>query len=61
VALPGDRGKGTPWCSIAGRLQVGDRLFLIGLVCCAHQPNALSQFVVQHEGQWLDILRIRGA
>jgi hypothetical protein len=59
VALPGDRGKGTPWCSIAGKLQVGDRVFLIGLVCCANQPNALSQFVVQHEGQWLDILRIR--
>jgi len=61
VALPGDRGKGTPWCSIAGKLQVGDRLFLIGLVCCANQPSGLSQFVVQHEGQWLDILRIRDA
>jgi hypothetical protein len=59
LVLPGDRGKGTPWCSIAGRLQVGDRMFLVGLVCCASQPNALSQFVVQHEGQWLDILRIR--
>ena len=59
VALPGDRGKGTPWCSIAGKLQVGDRLFLVGLVCCANQSNGLSQVVVQHEGQWLDILRIR--
>jgi hypothetical protein len=59
VTLPGDRGKGTPWCSIAGRLQVGDRLFLVGLVCCASQPTGLGQFVVQHEGQWLDILRIR--
>lgn len=61
VALPGDRGKGTPWCSMAGRLQVGDRLFLVGLVFCASQPTGLSQFVVQHEGQWLDILRIRDA
>ncbi len=59
VALPGDRGKGTPWCSIAGKLQVGDRLFLVGLVCCANQSNGLSQVVVQYEGQWLDILRIR--
>jgi hypothetical protein len=59
VALPGERGKGTPWCSIAGKLQVGDRLFLVGIVCCAQQPNGLGQFVVQHEGQWLDILRIR--
>lgn len=59
VPLPGDRGKGTPWCSIAGKLQVGDRVFLVGLVCCANQPNGLSQFIVQHEGQWLDILRMR--
>lgn len=60
VLLPGDRGKGTPWCSIAGKFQVGERLLLAGLVCCAQEPNALSQVPVQHEGQWLDILRIRG-
>jgi len=59
VALPGDRGKSTPWCSIAGKLQVGDRVFLLGFVCCASHPNALGQFVVQYEGQWLDMLRIR--
>ncbi|MHB8970744.1 MAG: hypothetical protein ACYC3X_07485 [Pirellulaceae bacterium] len=59
MALPGDHGKGTPWCSISGKLKVGDRLFLIGIVCCAQQPNGLGQVVVQHEGQWLDILRIR--
>lgn len=59
VALPGSRGKGTPWCSIAGKLSVGERSFLVGLVFCAANPNALSQVVVQHEGQWLDILRIR--
>ena len=28
VALPGSRGKGTPWCSITGKLQVGERSFL---------------------------------
>lgn len=60
VWLPGDRGKGTPWCSIAGKFQVGERLLLVGLVCCAREPNGLSQVAVQHEGQWLDILRIRG-
>jgi hypothetical protein len=60
VLLPGDRGKGTPWCSIAGKFQVGERLLLVGFVCCAREPNGLSQITVQHEGQWLDILRIRG-
>ncbi len=59
VALPGARGKGTPWCSIAGKLQIGDRSFLVGLACCAGAPNSVSQIVVQHEGQWLDILRYR--
>jgi hypothetical protein len=59
VALPGSRGKGTPWCSIAGKITVGERSFLIGLVFCAESPNSLSQVIAQHEGQWLDILRIR--
>lgn len=59
VALPGARGKGTPWCSIAGKLTVGQRSFLVGLVLCAGRPNSLSQVVVRHEGQWLDVLRIR--
>jgi hypothetical protein len=61
VMLPGDRGKGTSWCSLAGKLQLGDRLFLVGLACRATQPNGLGQIAIQHEGQWLDILRIRGA
>ncbi len=60
VALPGTRGKGTPWCSIAGKTQVGNRFFLVGLVFSSGSANSLSQVMVQHEGQWLDILRIRG-
>ncbi len=59
VMLPGDHGKGTPWCSLAGKLQLGNRLFLVGLACRAAQPNGLGQFIVQHDGQWVDILRIR--
>lgn len=59
VALPGDRGRGTPWCAIAGKFQVGERGFLAGFVCCAARPNSLGQVTVRHEGQWLDILRFR--
>lgn len=60
AALPGDRGKGTPWCSIAGKFsEAAGEQFLIGLVCCANKPNGLSQVVVQHQGQWMDILRLR--
>lgn len=59
VALPGSRGKGTPWCSAAGRLQIGAKAFCVGMVFIADAPNGLGQFAIQHEGQWLDVLRIR--
>jgi hypothetical protein len=59
VALPGNRGKGTPWTSLTGKFQVGEQGFLVGLVCCSETSNSLSQFIVEHEGQWFDTLRIR--
>jgi hypothetical protein len=59
LRLPGDRGKGTPWCSAAGKFEFGGQQLLAGLVCCAEKPTGLSQVVVQHEGQWLDVLRVR--
>lgn len=59
VQLPGERGKGTPWCAVAGRFDQGERQFLAGLVCVADRPNSLSQVTVAHVGQWLDVLRIR--
>ncbi|MFP6671488.1 MAG: hypothetical protein VB857_08750 [Pirellulaceae bacterium] len=59
VSLPGNRGKGTPWTSIVGKFHVGEQIFLIGIVCCSETSNSLSQFIVEHEGQWFDTLRIR--
>ena len=59
IALPGDSGKGTPWCSVAGRYDVGDQQLLVGLVCCAERPNSLGQITVKHEGLWHDVLRVR--
>lgn len=59
VPLPGDRGKGSPWCCIAGRFEVGSRQLLAGFVCCAASPNSLGQIVIQHTGQWMDIVRVR--
>ena len=61
LALPGDHGKGTPWCAAAGRFQAGDQQLLAGVVCVADKPNALSQVTIQQMGQWLDVLRIRAA
>lgn len=59
IELPGDHGKGTPWCSVAGRFEIGEGHLLAGLVCRAAKPNSLSQVVVQREGLWHDVLRVR--
>ena len=59
VPLPGDRGKGTPWCSIAGKFSSGSIPFVAGLICRSATANSLGQIIVEREGQWLDILRVR--
>ena len=57
--LPGDRGKGTPWCSAAGKFSSGGRQYLVGVLCCAAEANGLSQVIVEHDGKWHDVLRVR--
>jgi hypothetical protein len=62
ASLPGDRGKGTPWCAIAGRFETGGPApLLAGLICVADRPNSFGQVAVQQLGQWLDVLRIKAA
>lgn len=58
VPLPGKRGKGTPWCCLAGKFTAMDQQYLTGIVCCGNSNNALGQYVIQHEGQWNDVLRV---
>ncbi|NLF72794.1 MAG: hypothetical protein GX575_27480 [Candidatus Anammoximicrobium sp.] len=59
VRLPGDRGKGTPWCAAAGRFEAGSQQLLAGLVCAADRPNSLSQITIAHTGQWMDVVRVK--
>lgn len=59
LALPGDRGRGSPWCSVAGKFDFHGQQFLVGLIGCAATPNGLGQITVQHQGLWLDVLRVR--
>lgn len=59
VRLPGNRGRGTPWCSVAGRAELADRQYLIGIVCCTDRPNSLSQVLLDRPSGWLDVVRIR--
>jgi hypothetical protein len=59
ISLPGDRGKGTPWSVIAGRVEAGQQTFLAGVIVRAEAANSLGQFVLDRPGQWLDLLRVR--
>ena len=57
LPLPGHRGKGTPWCAIAGRFATGEQSYLAGVVLRAGAPNSLGQITLAHEAQWLEVLR----
>jgi hypothetical protein len=59
AALPGDHGKGTPWCSVAGKFEGGGQQYLAGLICCAAGANSLGEMTVERPGQWLGVLRVR--
>lgn len=61
AALPGDHGKGTPWCSAAGKFEGGGQQYLAGLICCAAGPNSLGEMTVDKPGQWLSVLRVRAS
>ncbi len=59
VKLPGDGGKGTPWCSAAGMFRFDKKPIMVGLVMRAAGPNNLGQVVIEEETQWLSTLRIQ--
>ena len=57
--LPGDRGKGTPWCALAGKFEADGRTLLLGLTLSAATPNGLSQAMVENEAEWTRWLEVR--
>jgi len=59
VALPGNRGKGSPWCGVAGRFTALGRQYLAGIVCCGDDATGLGQLVIEQEQQWRDVLRVK--
>lgn len=59
VRLPGDGGKGTPWCSVAGRFKIQRRSLMAGLVMRAESENNFSQSTIHEEHEWLGILRVK--
>ena len=59
MALPGEKGRGTCWCSAQGKVTLGQRQWLVGLILCAESANPLADIQVEHEGRWPDVLRVR--
>ena len=59
VRLPGDKGRGTPWCLVAGRTTFGDGSYAAALALGADSPNNLGLITVESEHQWLDVVRMR--
>ncbi len=57
--LPGDQGKATPWCAVAGRFEAHGQKYLAGLVLRAAAVNNLSHVVVERDSQWMDLMRVR--
>ena len=60
VPLPGDHGRGTPWCSLAGKVEVAAGQFLVGFVCCSAEPNSLGEVTAKHAAGWPDVIRVKG-
>lgn len=57
--LPGEAGKGTPWCAVAGLFEHKDQPYLIGLVMRAAADNSFSQYTVEQATKWFDLVRVK--
>jgi hypothetical protein len=57
--LPGEGGKGTPWCAVAGMFRIGKMPVLAGLIMRSASNSNLGQVILEHETQWLDVLRVK--
>jgi hypothetical protein len=57
--LPGDGGKGTPWCATAGAIKIGKKSVMVGMVMRTATPTNFGRFVIERDEQWLDVLRIK--
>jgi len=59
AALPGDRGRDTPWCLVTGPVTWQSRPLMVCLIGRAAQPNPLIPIYVPDEAKWSDAVSIR--
>ncbi|MDA7977497.1 MAG: hypothetical protein MPJ50_01850 [Pirellulales bacterium] len=56
--LPGERGKGSPWCSLAGKFESEGEFFMVALILRASKSNSLGEFIMEPT-DWLGVIRAR--
>jgi hypothetical protein len=62
IPLPGDHGRGTPWCSLVTRAEYKDRPLLLGMVLFAPQAPNVTQMSYEHESKlWQDMRFVASA
>jgi hypothetical protein len=60
VKLPGQGGKGSPWCSAAGVCRFEGQPVMIGIVFRAAASTNLGQQIIEEEAQWMGMIQVRG-
>lgn len=60
VRLPGDGGKGTPWCSAAGIFKIEGQPIMAGMVFRTESTSSHGLEIIDAEEKWLGTLRVRG-
>lgn len=58
AALPGRGGQSTPWCAVAGKVNIFGKLMMCGMIGFSGSANGLGEITLEQEGQWREILRI---
>ena len=61
LGLPGDKGRGTPWVTLAGKVILGNQQFMIGLLLQCEEENNMGLIKIEQEHQWQQTLRVTNA
>ena len=57
--LPGDRGKGTPWSTMAGVFEMEGQPVMAALILRSVSDNSHGQRIIEAPHEWLDGLRVK--
>jgi hypothetical protein len=58
VRIPGERGKDSPWCSVAGRFDAAGMTLMLGIAMRTEKPQSMGCFPVEHSHTWYDMFRV---